>query len=280
MLKRLSIESKMDSQEQIRIVHTCGVCEEICDEIIGHQCMEGYSRTYIDKNNYFYPMSDDGKTAIVRRSMMPNNTEKIILDSQENVNPNIRKLNAAEIQKKFKSLRDTYRKIVQTEQHASGSARIEPKEKWKHYDVMNFLRDSCLIRPTQTNVSRDSVCEDSREDEIIVDAGTSNVVDRDADEDCSLASASTETRKISRKNTPKDTEEAESAINRIADAMCRENPNIVLPAPPQPDEVDSMLHAAGLQLRRLSYRRRMQTLFDIVEMVHIRLMDENIEETP
>lgn len=35
--------------------------------------------------------TDDGKT-IIRKSMMPDNTEKIVLDNQENVNPNIRKL--------------------------------------------------------------------------------------------------------------------------------------------------------------------------------------------
>lgn len=84
--------------------------------------------------------------------------------------------------------------------------------------------------------------------------------------------ASTNTRK--RRSRIKDTEEAVSAINRIADAMCKEEPNIVLPAPPQPDEVDSMLHAAGLQLRRMSYKRRMQTLLDIMQMVHTRLMEE------
>lgn len=62
--------------------------------------------------------------------------------------------------------------------------------------------------------------------------------------------------------------------------MCREEPNIVLPTPPQPDEVDSMLHAAGLQLRRMPYKKRMHILLDIVQMVHTRLMEEVIEETP
>lgn len=178
------------------------------------------------------------------------------------------------MQQKFKkNLKacETHRRIIQV-QHASGSARIDIKEKWKYYDIMDFLRDSCLIRSTETNVTQESVCEDFRENDI---ADTSNDVDRDADEDCSLASASTDTRKKrTRKSSTKDTEEAVSAINRIADAMCREEPNIVLPAPPQPDEVDSMLHAAGLQLRRMSYRKRMQTLLDIMQMVHTRLMEE------
>lgn len=41
---------------------------------------------YTNKKIHF---TDDGKT-IVRRSAMPDNTEKIVLN-QENVNPNIRK---------------------------------------------------------------------------------------------------------------------------------------------------------------------------------------------
>ncbi|RLU22292.1 hypothetical protein DMN91_004570 [Ooceraea biroi] len=302
------------------------MCEEICEKIEGHQCLEGYNNVYIDRNYYFYPALDDRKT-IIRQSMMPDNTENIVLDNEENVNPNIPKpvratekttevsarnvrsnkltnleveiliievqkrtplwdfslpleqrsretvqrlwdevsrelngkLNVAKVKKKFKSLRDTYRKIIQGQQHASSSARIDPKDpkKWKYY-VMNFLRDSCLIRPTQTNVTWDSVNEGSREDEIISDVDMSNDVDRDADEDCSLASASIYTRKKrSRTNIAKESEETISAINRIADAMCTEEPNIVIPPLPASDEVDSMLHATGLQLRRMPYQRRM-----------------------
>ncbi|KMQ87753.1 hypothetical protein RF55_12880 [Lasius niger] len=213
----------MDSQQQIRIVYTCGLCEEICEKIQGHSCLEGYNKFYIDENYYFYPMLDDGKS-IVRRSMMPGNIEAIVMDNQENLNPNIPepvrlsrkltgvpiaktarnkqltdldiellilevqkrtplwdfslpldqrnretvrrlwdeisaelngKLNAADAKKKFKSLRDTFRKLVQAEQHASGSARIDIKEKWKYYDAMEFMRDSCLLRPTHTNASQD-----------------------------------------------------------------------------------------------------------------------------
>ena len=62
-----------------------------------------------------------------------------------------------ETKDKFKSLKDSYRKIVQSEQHASGSAQILPKEQWKHYKSMEFLRDSCLIRTTATNVEHETV---------------------------------------------------------------------------------------------------------------------------
>lgn len=59
-------------------------------------------------------------------------------------------LDAAAVQVKFKSLRDTYRKIVQSEQYLrSGSGRNDENEdrhKWKHYDIMEFLRDTSLSK--------------------------------------------------------------------------------------------------------------------------------------
>lgn len=67
-------------------------------------------------------------------------------------------------------------------------------------------------------------------------------------------------------------------MNRIADAMCREEANTVSPTIPPSDEVDSMLHSAGLQLRRMPYKKRMQTLLDIVQMVYSRLMEEDNED--
>ncbi|XP_077275776.1 uncharacterized protein LOC143904752 [Temnothorax americanus] len=326
----------MDSQEQIRVVYTCGLCEEICEKIPGHPCLEGYTRLYIDQNHYFYPMLDDGKS-IVRRSMMPGNKEAIVMDNQENLSPNIPepvrlskkstgvpiaktarnkkltdvevellilevqkrtplwdissplekrnretvrrlwnevsvelngKLDGTEAQKKFKSLRDTFRKFVQTEQHASGSARPDIKEKWKYYDTMEFLRDSCLLRPTHTNVSQDLQEEADH-------TTTPNDDDRD-DISTTISTSADSHNRRSRRNTVTD-EESASAINRIADALSREESNVVLPAPPPSDEVDAMLHAAGLQLRRLPYARRMETLLDIVQMVHTRVMNKETQ---
>lgn len=72
-------------------------------------------------------------------------------------------------------------------------------------------------------------------------------------------------------------EESVSAMNRIADVLCREESNVVLSAPPTSDEVDAMLHTAGLQLRRIPYARRMETLLDIVKMVNTRLMNEEMQ---
>lgn len=79
----------------------------------------------------------------------------------------------------------------------------------------------------------------------------------------------------SRRKTVTD-EESVSVMNRIADVLYRES-NVVLPAPFASDEVDAMLHTAGLQLRRMSYARQMETLLDIVQMVHTRLMNEETQ---
>ncbi|XP_077260523.1 uncharacterized protein LOC143896501 [Temnothorax americanus] len=51
-------------EDDCRIVHTCGVCEEICDgDFKNHPCLEGYNNYFIDENTlYFYPVLDDGVT--------------------------------------------------------------------------------------------------------------------------------------------------------------------------------------------------------------------------
>jgi len=47
---------------------------------------------------------------------------------------------------KFKSLHDVYRKIIQSEQRPSGSANTNTIRQWQHYNSMEFLRDSCLVK--------------------------------------------------------------------------------------------------------------------------------------
>lgn len=59
----------------------------------------------------------------------------------------IGRLSAYGAKKKFKSLRDTHRRIISDEHRASGSGRVEPKDKWKFYKSCEFLRDTSLIRP-------------------------------------------------------------------------------------------------------------------------------------
>ena len=146
------------------------------------------------------------------------------------------KLSGPEAKIKFKSLRDRYRKIIQSEQRASGSARIESKEQWKHYDLMNFLRDSCLIRTTVTNVESETAEGQEIEqgdDENMNDTqrGQENFQDDEAN---STTSGSSGRKSRSRRNSVKESEDALNAINRIADAICsdKESSPIILPAPP------------------------------------------------
>ncbi|KYN02829.1 hypothetical protein ALC62_06345, partial [Cyphomyrmex costatus] len=56
------------------------------------------------------------------------------------------KITANEAKMKFKSLHDTYRRLIRLETSASGSARKNNGKKWPHYDSMEFLRDSCLLK--------------------------------------------------------------------------------------------------------------------------------------
>jgi len=60
-------------------------------------------------------------------------------------------------------------------------------------------------------------------------------------------------------------------------SMEDDEPQIELPPSPPRDEVDSMLHVASLQLRRMPYKARMQTLLDIVQLVNSRYLKENFD---
>lgn len=46
---------------------------------------------------------------------------------------------------KFKNLKDVYRRIIQGENRPSGS-EANDMEHWRYYEVIEFLRDSCLLR--------------------------------------------------------------------------------------------------------------------------------------
>ncbi|XP_071577207.1 uncharacterized protein [Temnothorax nylanderi] len=65
------------------------------------------------------------------------------------------KISAEETQKKFKSLHDTFRKIIQSEQRMNGSVRKDTIQKWPHYHSMSFLKDSCLQKITVSNINND-----------------------------------------------------------------------------------------------------------------------------
>ncbi|XP_011166303.1 uncharacterized protein LOC105200446 isoform X2 [Solenopsis invicta] len=201
---------------EYRIVHTCGICEEICEaeNLKNHSCLEGYNNYLINENTiYFYPVLDNG-TAIIRRSAI-NNEKKIMVEpfqqaytsaatsnkikthrrtSKFNFNDeetlilevrnrsalwnyslplkerNLkikkqlweeiaqifnRKFSVEELKLKFKSLHDTFRKIIHSEHQVSGSTRKNFTTKWPHYQSMQYLRDPCLDKTTMFNIEID-----------------------------------------------------------------------------------------------------------------------------
>ncbi|KYN00510.1 hypothetical protein ALC62_08718, partial [Cyphomyrmex costatus] len=124
-------------------------------------------------------------------------------------------ISAETAKSKFKSLHDTYRKIIQSEQKPSGSARANSTRLWQHYNTMEFLRDSCLVKTTSSNISTNKTSAFKESDQSA--EGTRNVRSENIIE--------------------------KSAIERIADAFCvGSNNDDILPPPPQPDNVDSFLN--------------------------------------
>ncbi|XP_011883629.1 PREDICTED: uncharacterized protein LOC105570792 [Vollenhovia emeryi] len=96
---------------------------------------------------------------------------------------------------------------------------------------MEFLRDTCLIRSTATNVSRTtSITHMSDEDANILEPPSD--IDADTDDILTNSTLITEKQisKRARKNSNKDSEEAAKAINRIADVLCNNESPVVLPS--------------------------------------------------
>lgn len=57
-------------------------------------------------------------------------------------------------------------------------------------------------------------------------------------------------------------------LNRIADAIAKEEPPPVFPQVPQIDDVDGFLIGIGTYLRRLPQQQRMETIIEILNLVH------------
>ncbi|XP_071627674.1 uncharacterized protein [Temnothorax longispinosus] len=197
-------------------------------------------------------------------------------------------LDAIAVQQKFKSLRDTYRKIVQSEQYlpsGSGRNKNENRHKWKHYDIMEFLRDTSLSKNTSSNIP-------STENELLnksVDQSTSQVQspigidpnDSSSTETPTLSSTFTSgKRRRLNTNSSIDSDISVASTNpldkliqifeRREKAQNVASPNINDPF----DEVDHMLQTAALHLRKMSPQLQMRTLQDIVQMTFSRLQEE------
>lgn len=64
------------------------------------------------------------------------------------------------------------------------------------------------------------------------------------------------------------TNENMDALNRIADAISKEQPRVVSPSPPQFDDIDAFLIGIGIHLRRLPENVRLETMMEMLKIVY------------
>ncbi|XP_044593271.1 uncharacterized protein LOC123271093 isoform X1 [Cotesia glomerata] len=170
------------------------------------------------------------------------------------------KLDAEECKKKFKYIRDTHRKIIQNESKPSGSSRVDSTDEWKYYRC-EFLRDTCLIRPTRTNVDQHASAGFNNDGSFNNDS--SNAMDDSFDE------STDQDNKSAKKGKKRCQEIADSvnAINRIADIISKDETPVALPEPPKLDQVGGFLIGIGDQLRQLPDGVQMQTIIEILQLI-------------
>ncbi|CAD6221994.1 GSCOCG00011698001-RA-CDS [Cotesia congregata] len=166
-------------------------------------------------------------------------------------------LTADGARKKFKSLRDTHRKLIGDEHHGSGSGRVEQREKLKFYKSCEFLRDSCLIRPTRSNMPDN------------VDVGEHDDHRNTSMNDSESAADNISTHRKSRKRN-RESEETDTldSLSRIADKICNESIKPALPTPPSIDVIDNFMIGIGHQIRKLPEEFHFEVMIEIMNLVH------------
>ncbi|XP_074096479.1 uncharacterized protein LOC141525761 [Cotesia typhae] len=66
-------------EDEISQVYVCGICEEICNSYLDHNCLKKYKNHHIDENHYCYPLLEGGVT-IIRRALLENGREELITE--------------------------------------------------------------------------------------------------------------------------------------------------------------------------------------------------------
>ncbi|KAH0560964.1 hypothetical protein KQX54_010323 [Cotesia glomerata] len=176
------------------------------------------------------------------------------------------KLSATEAKKKFKSLRDTYRKLIHAEHRASGSAAVPPGDPWKFYHCCEFLRDYCLSKDTISNITRESVVEGCADLDSSVDDSLSEAFEEDPGGSQANGIASNSRKR--RRSNKDDVIDSASTLSRIADALCRENLPTMLPEPPKIDTVGAFLIGLGNQIRQLPQPVQTDLLKQLPDIVY------------
>ncbi|CAD6221114.1 GSCOCG00012964001-RA-CDS [Cotesia congregata] len=150
------------------------------------------------------------------------------------------RLSAADCKKRFKSLKDQYRKQVQAECRSSGSARINQK-KWKFYDACSFMRDCFLIKPTVGNVPGDDFHNSGVEGDGYM-----------SEDEAKNNNNTTPVNRSSRKRTNNGSlDNNMSPLAMIAAKICKDSPPLTLPSTPKIDAVDNFLAGVGHEIRKL-----------------------------
>lgn len=70
-----------------------------------------------------------------------------------------------------------------------------------------------------------------------------------------------------RKRKRSDNDDTANAMNRIAEAICRPN-NLILPPPPELDDVDSFLIAIGHNLKKLPTLSRLEVIQQFLKITY------------
>ncbi|XP_071636511.1 uncharacterized protein [Temnothorax longispinosus] len=168
------------------------------------------------------------------------------------------KCSVDEVKRKWKNLRNRYMKIISLEKLRSRSGSKPSRKKWKHYDLMSFLRDTYLEKETVSNIT--SCDEDLNNDDVKIQVdGEGN----DADD------ASRELKR-KRKNTGCE----QNVMKQIAVALQTLRPAMPLPTLVL-DEVDNFTSMVASQLRELPQVRRRNIMLTIHQFLHTELLHDD-----
>ncbi|XP_074115526.1 uncharacterized protein LOC141538107 isoform X2 [Cotesia typhae] len=180
------------------------------------------------------------------------------------------RLSADDAKKRFKSLKDQYRKQVRAECRSIGSARIDEK-KWRFYDACSFMRDCCLIKPTVGNVPRDDFHNSGVEgDDYISEDDAKN------NNNSNNPISTTPVSKTSRKRTNNGLlDNNMSPLAMIAAKICKDSPPLTLPSTPKIDAVDNFLAGVGHEIRKLPEDKHLGVIIEIMALVQSKLQNEN-----
>ncbi|XP_018405534.1 PREDICTED: uncharacterized protein LOC108781913 [Cyphomyrmex costatus] len=126
-----------------------------------------------------------------------------------------------EAKKRWKTLKDTFSKVIAEEKKPSGSSRIS-KKSWKHLELMFFLRSVSTCKSSISNVA--AVFNIPMNEFNLSEDSTDNVVEDYKDQSC---------KNRNKGYNAKSNDDFNASMIRIADAFCKkETPIISLPKLP------------------------------------------------